>query len=109
VDVLPYFEIGKNQQREHHYFTGLMDHSITDPLSPAKCRNALWKPRSHRAMSKIPTLMAYSGRCRTLPSDREDGKRQSTAVAFLRPIKDRLDHSNRSIGDSFTLEESAVG
>jgi len=50
--------------------------SITDPLSPAKCRNALWKPRSHRAMKKFRLQWRTAGRCRTLPTDREDAKVQ---------------------------------
>jgi len=51
-----------------------------------------------------PTLMAYSREGAGLYQVTVKMKRQSTAVAFLRPIKDRqLDHSNRSIGDSFTL------
>jgi len=44
-----------------------------------------------------------------LPSDREDGKRQSTAVAFLRPIKDRpnLTIQTGALVTRLLFEESA--
>jgi len=51
-DVLPYFKKSENQQRGASLFHGLMDH-LASQIHSSWCRNALWKPRSHRAMSKI--------------------------------------------------------
>jgi len=79
-------EIGK-PAAEHRYFTGLMDHLASQIHSLLQSVATLCGSRDHRAMSKIPTLMAYSREGAGLYQVTVNGKRQSTAVAFLRPIK----------------------
>jgi len=82
-------EIGK-PAAGHRYFTGLMDHLASQIHSLLqKCRNALWKPRS-QGYEQNPDFNGVQQEGAGLYQVTvKDGKRQSTAVAFLRPIKDR--------------------
>ncbi|NEQ19078.1 MAG: choline dehydrogenase [Microcoleus sp. SIO2G3] len=90
-DVLPYFKKSENQQRGASLFHGVDGPlSITDPLSPAKVSQRFVEAAIAQGYEQNPDFNGVQQEGAGLYQVTvKDGKRQSTAVAFLRPIKDR--------------------
>jgi choline dehydrogenase len=90
-DVLPYFKKSENQQRGASLFHGIDGPlSITDPLSPAKVSQRFVEAAIAQGYEQNPDFNGVQQEGAGLYQVTvKDGKRHSTAVAFLRPIKDR--------------------
>jgi choline dehydrogenase len=90
-DVLPYFKKSENQQRGASLFHGVNGPlSITDPLSPAKVSQRFVEAAIAQGYEQNPDFNGVQQEGAGLYQVTvKDGKRQSTAVAFLRPIKER--------------------
>ena len=90
-DVLPYFKKSEKQQRGaslFHGVDGLL--SITDPLSPARVSQRFVEAAIAQGYEQNPDFNGVKQSGAGLYQVTVlDGKRQSTAVAFLHPIKER--------------------
>jgi choline dehydrogenase len=90
-DVLPYFKKSENQQRGVSLFHGIDGPlNITDPLSPARVSQRFVEAAQAQGYEQNPDFNGLQQKGAGLYQVTvKDGKRESTAVAFLRPIKDR--------------------
>ena len=90
-DVLPYFKKSENQQRganEFHGVGGLL--SVTDPIAPNVVSQCLIEAAVALGYPHNPDFNGASQLGVGLPQlNIKDGKRHSTAAAFLVPILDR--------------------
>ncbi|WP_127083049.1 GMC family oxidoreductase [Dulcicalothrix desertica] len=90
-DVLPYFKKSENQQRGaslFHGVDGLLN--ITDPLSPATVSQRFVEAAIAQGYEQNSDFNGVQQEGTGLYQVTvKDGKRQSTAVAFLRPIFER--------------------
>jgi choline dehydrogenase len=90
-DVLPYFKKSENQQRGaslFHGVDGLLN--ITDPLFPARVSQRFVEAAIAQGYEQNPDFNGVQQEGAGLYQRTvKDGKRQSTAVAFLRPIFER--------------------
>ncbi|AOY79260.1 GMC family oxidoreductase N-terminal domain-containing protein [Moorena producens JHB] len=90
-DVLPYFKKSENQQRgasEFHGVSGPLD--ITDPLAPSTVSKCFVEAAISKGYGHNPDFNGKQQEGAGLYQlTVKDGKRQSTAVAFLHPIISR--------------------
>ncbi|MEH2421521.1 MAG: GMC family oxidoreductase N-terminal domain-containing protein [Nostoc sp.] len=98
-DVLPYFKKSENQQRirsEFHSVDGLL--SVTDPIAPSVTSQQFVEAAVALGYERNPDFNgAQQSGAGLYQLTVKDGKRQSTATAFLLPI---LERSNLTVTTS---------